>query len=151
MKEGGKEKTDGERGEGNRGAEALNPLVTCRDVNQSDFSTQLGINPFILVIAALINHWLTVKAQCNFPNAQTTAYTVRSSSELWPHPVCSAFIGIKLWAGNQYDVPDSALSGFWCKWSTETFINAVIFLTWKGSPNTEQQKYMQVFVWNRFC
>lgn len=35
--------------------EALNPLVTCRDVNQSDFCTQLGINPFMPVIAALIS------------------------------------------------------------------------------------------------
>lgn len=67
-------------GEGIKGSS--NPLVTCRDVNQSDFLPQLGINPFIVVIAALINHRVTVKAQCNFPNAQTTTYTLRSSSEL---------------------------------------------------------------------
>lgn len=39
MRKKGKKRQVSEKRKANRGGEALNPPVTCRDVNQSDFST----------------------------------------------------------------------------------------------------------------
>lgn len=86
------EKTDirREREYGTKGIKRAVIHLSHAEMSTKVTSPQLGIqdliNPFIPVIATLINHCLTAKAQCNFLNAQCPNNSVFIQEQQWTCP-----------------------------------------------------------------